>query len=106
MRRIWIVKLIARKHQGLICALTFSNSSGVKMNLSDILSGTMRTTKKGKKRAMGEDLIAHKRPRPHAWIIVYRWSFHVLTCYKRNVKTFGVLVIKSKMGCFFQSNPN
>ena len=76
------------------------------MNLSDILSGTMRTTKKGKKRAMGEDLIAHRRPRPHAWTTVYRWSFQVLTCYARNVKKFSALVIiMSKMGYFFQSNP-
>ena len=74
------------------------------MNLSDILSGTMRTTKKGKKRAMGEDLIAHRRPRPHAWTTVYRWSFHVLTCIYRKMSKHSVLNQILIMGYFFQSN--
>ena len=59
--------------------LTASNSSGVKKNFSIILNGTIKTTKNGKAKAMGESFTAHKIPNPTSCTIVNACIFHVLT---------------------------
>ena len=61
--------------------LTMSSSRGVKINLSDFLSGTMATTKKGKAMAAGDDLTTQRMTRPITWMKVYRNMRQVFTCF-------------------------
>ena len=59
--------------------LTASNSRSLKMNFKDILYGIIATTKKGKAKAIGLDLTAHRTARPINWMMVYKCIFQVRT---------------------------
>ena len=64
--------------------LTASNSAGVKMYFSSILYGTIATTKNGKAKAIGDDLITHSKANPRNWSVVKRCILRVFT-YKKNL---------------------
>ena len=49
---------------------TSFNSSAEKKNFIESRRGTIKMTKKGKNRAITEDLTAHRTPRPQAWTSV------------------------------------